>query len=152
MKISFISVIHTFIHYRVYDIAAKTWTAWHNLKHKRFGHGCAKLGNKIVVAGGRNFAERLSSTEIIDVATGVVRNGGSMKGPRRNFQLVTLGGGHFQKILAIGGYNWLLSYNYDIDFIEEWNDDSETWKMNPIKLQKPRHMFGAVVVPKSTIC
>ena len=93
----------------------------------------------------------MSSTEIIDVATGVVRFGGPLKEPRRNLQLVTLGG-HFQKILAIGGYNWLLSYNYNIDAIEEWNDDLETWKVNPTKLQKPRHGFGAVVVPKSTIC
>ena len=93
----------------------------------------------------------MSSTEIIDVATGVVRFGGPLKEPRRNLQLITVGG-HFQKILAIGGYNWLLTYNYNIDAIEEWNDDLETWKVNPTKLQKSRHGFGAVVVPKSSIC
>ena len=145
---------HPFIHYRVYDIVGKSWTTWQNLKHERFGHGCAKLGNKIIVAGGKNYAERLSSTEIIDVTTGVVKNGGPMISPRQNFQLVTLGGGLFQKILAIGGYNsWTAqTIKCDVDYDEEWNDDSETWKVNPIKLQTPRHMFGAVVVPKSTVC
>lgn len=138
-------------HTRVYDTAEDTWTSWQDLQEPRFGHGCAKLGNKIIVAGGRNGWGRLATTEIIDIATGVVRPGGKMSKPRQDLQLVTLGG-HHQRIIAVGGITSGWTADYDLDIIEEWNEQSDTWVVNPTKLQTARHRFGAVAVPQSRIC
>ena len=60
--------------------------------------------------------------------------------------MVTLGG-HYQKILAVGGFNF-----YNLEFIEEWNDGNETWIENPTTLQVPRNRFAALAIPKSRIC
>ena len=134
-----------------YDVETETWTRWTDLKEARFGHGCAKLGNKIVIAGGRDTHGYTESTEIIDLASGKVKYGGNLQRPRMDFQMSTLGG-HYQRILAVGGLAHGLVVDDDVDTIEEWNDDNESWSLHPDKLKTARHRFGALAVPKSRIC
>ena len=74
----------------MYNTADNSWTAWQNLTEARYGHGCARLGDNIIVAGGHHNWGRLDSTEIIDIATGVVRSGGPLSKPRQDFIMVTL--------------------------------------------------------------
>merc|ERR1719189_1965236 len=119
-------------------MTTEAWTAMQDLKNARYAHGCAKLGDKIIVAGGNDNWKRLDSTEIFDIATGVVRYGGQLSRPRQDFQMVTIGG-HYQRILAMGGITSGWTGDYDLDTIEEWDEESSTWSEDPIKLENPKH-------------
>ena len=58
-------------------------------------------------------------------------------------------GGHYQRIIAVGG---ITLGRQDLKIIEEWNEGNGTWFVNPTKSQTARHLFGAVAVPQSIIC
>ena len=109
------------------------------------------MGTKSSLQGGRDTNGYTESTEIIDLASGKVKYGGNLKRPRIDFQMSTLGG-HYQRILAVGGLAHGLVVDDDVDTIEEWNDDNESWSLHPDKLKTARHRFGALAVPKSKIC
>ena len=61
-------------------------------------------------------------------------------------------GGHYQRILAMGGITSGWTGDYDLDTIEEWNEETSKWSVDPIKLKNPKFRFGAVAVPQSMIC
>ena len=120
---------------------------WPALKPRRVSHpGCAKIGQKVVIAGGWNTGE-LSSTKVLDLVNRQISSEGEMASPRRWFHLATIISGGEEKIFALAGYN-----NGNIlNTVEEWVEASSTWKATNNLIER-RYYFGAVAVPRQLIC
>merc|ERR1712061_286472 len=101
-------------------------------------HSCAKLGNKVILAGGSNGEEVLQSTLVLDITTRTISTGGDMAAPREGFNLATIRRGGGDTTFALAGYSG--SYRY-LDSVEEWEEESSTWKAAG-SLDTPRDRFG----------
>ena len=116
---------------------------------RKYGPGCAVVGNKFIVAGGHslNFdGNYLKSTEIIDLEMRTIVIGGDMDKPRDSFHLLNIGG----KIFALGGYYDDGSGNYLSD-VEEFVEETGTWQ--PAKsLPGKRALYGGVAVTIDLVC
>ena len=118
-----------------------------NTQDSRSGPGCAKLGNKVILAGGSNGEEVLQSTLVLDITTRTISTGGDMATPRYAFNLATISRGGGDTTFAIGGE----SGTEQLDTVEEWEEESSTWKAAG-NLDTARSHFGVVTVPKDIIC
>ena len=127
--------------------SAKGWKGWPRLKHYRSYPGCAKIGNKVIFAGGANSGEILRSTEVLDITTRTTYIGGDMASPRYSLNLATLSSSGQNKLLAVAGYSKKESFST----VEEWVEESSTWK-EAGSLTKTRSHFGVVALPKEFIC
>merc|ERR1719391_713822 len=68
------------------------------LQDQRHGsYGCAKLGNKVIIAGGFSGNNQLKTTEIVDLDTKTVYYGGDLQQARKGFQLATVNMGDLQQ-------------------------------------------------------
>lgn len=87
---------------QVYDAATDSWTAGASpLAVARFGHAMAKLDDtRILILGGSDGTQVLSSTEILDTQTGQLSAGPEMPTGLFGSRAVNVGPG---KILVIGG-------------------------------------------------
>ena len=120
---------------------------WPTLKTSRINSpGCAKLGNKVIIAGGQN-GGFLRSTEVLDIASHTITAGGDMASARSHFSLATIrnGGGH--TLYAIAGFG----SSKEVNTVEEWVEESSTWK-EAESLTRARRQFGVLRLPKETIC
>merc|ERR1712061_195350 len=122
-------------------------TLWPTLKTMRIGHSCAKIGNKVILAGGNYGGGALQSTLVLDITTRTVSSGGDMATPRKWFNLATISRGGGETIFALGGW----SGSEDLDTVEEWEEETSTWKAAG-NLDTPRISFGVVTIPKDIIC
>ena len=119
-------------------------TLWPTLKTSRYyTPGCAKIGNKVIVAGGYD----LQSTEVLDITTRTISTGGDMAAPRRWFNLATISRGGGETTFAIAGH----SGSEYLNSVEEWEEESSTWKAAG-NLDTARSSFGVVAIPKNIIC
>ena len=120
---------------------------WPSLKTSRTHNpGCAKIGQKVIIAGGYNGRE-LSSTEVLDLVDRQISLGGAMSSPRRLFHVATIISGGEEKTFALAGYD---GSGY-LEEVEEWIKTSSTWKAAN-SLVVTRRNFGAVAVPRRLIC
>ena len=120
---------------------------WPSLKISREDQpGCAKIGQKVIIAGGHN-GEDLSSTEVLDLVSRRISSGGEMASPRRRFHLAKVISGGKEKMFALAGSDGSTILNE----VEEWVETSSTWKTAD-SLIEGRRSFGAVAVPKHLIC
>ena len=138
-----------------------------DLIQPRAYHSCARIGEKIIVAGGLAYIRGydytvLASTEIIPIlppmnftqkmvstSTGIPRTGGKLNYARTIFGLVTVGG-LFPRILAFGGFgeNGRFGNSQITAIIEHWNDQKEEWILAaPFSMKKPLADFGILAVP-----
>ena len=116
---------------------------WPQLQGERLYLGCAVLKKKFIVAGGWN----LKSTEIIDLEQRTIHFGSEMQKPRRLFHLLVISG----TLHALGGYNHDESYHYLAD-VEEFVEDSETWKPANKSLPAGRYRYGGVAINRNFVC
>ena len=111
--------------------------------------GCAKLGDKIIIAGGLSGGTPLQTTEILDLTSRTISKGGNLVTPRRFFHMITFDNNGDFTTLALGGevniYKVLKS-------IEKWNPETETWSELEDHLEEMRVAFGLVAVPRSLVC
>ena len=120
---------------------------WPTLQTQRIAQpGCAKIGQKVIIAGGYN-GGILSSTEVLDLVNRQIISGGDMATPRRSFHLATIVSGGEEKIFAVAGRDG----STELNSVEEWVEESSTWKAADNLVQK-RNYFGAVAVPRQLIC
>merc|ERR550517_2404841 len=120
---------------------------WPELKTSRIDRpGCAKIGQKVIIAGGHNRKD-LSSTEVLDLVDRRISSGGEMASPRRRFHLATIISGGEEKMFAFAGSDGATILNE----VEEWVETSSTWKAAD-NLVGSRRSFGAVAVPRHIIC
>ena len=109
--------------------------------------GCAKVGQKVIITGGFN-EKGLSSTEVLDLVNRQISSGGQMATPRKWFHVATITSRGEKKLLALAGLDYQLS---TINTVEEWMEDSSTWKATD-NLVENRLSFGAATVPKQIVC
>jgi len=120
---------------------------WPELKTSREDQpGCAKIGQKVIIAGGHNRKD-LSSTEVLDLVDRRISSGGEMASPRRRFHLAKIISGGEEKMFAFAGSDGATILNE----VEEWVETSSTWKAAD-NLVGSRRSFGAVAVPRHLIC
>merc|ERR1712203_980918 len=123
-------------------------TLWPTLKTSRYNTpGCAKLGNKVIVAGGTN-GWGGQSTLVLDITTRTISTGGDMATPRRFFNLATISRGGGETTFAIAGYTGYPSGSEYLNSVEEWEEESSTWKAAG-NLDTTRKDFGVVTIPKN---
>jgi len=121
---------------------------WPRLKTRRKAWpGCAKLGQKVIIAGGYN-GETLRSTEVLDLDTREITAGGDMATPRYWFHLAAIRIGGEEKVVAVGGAD---ASDNQLNSVEEWVEESSTWKAADNIAQK-RRFFGVVEVPRTLVC
>ena len=127
----------------------KSASTWPKLKTSRAGWpGCAKLGQKVIVAGGWSQNRVGEWTEILDLVTRQVTQGGNLNAPRHWFHLATIREGGVQKIFALAGRTNGFEF---ISTVEEWVEESSTWKAAD-NLTLSRGLFGTVVLPRELLC
>lgn len=113
-----------------------------SLQQGRYYHSCTLLNNLVLVVGGYS-GGYLSSTEIIPLANGTPRYGGNLNTARGVFGLATIGG-HYKKSISFGGYG--------ISSVEEWDEDTEEWKLAPYTLEEGKYQFASLAVPPQMVC
>ena len=128
---------------------------WPKMETSRHGWpGCAKVGeDKVIIAGGWHGMEWhgegiLQTTEILDLSSRTIRNGGKMATPRSRFHIITFNNNGDFTTLALGGRD----DDNDLKTVEEWNPVTESWSTVETQLKEKRTIFGAVAAPKRLIC
>ena len=116
------------------------------LKHGRWMHSSAFFKGNLIVTGGYNYkTPNIAigvSTEIIDLKNGISRLGGKLKADRRYHGMGVISKNGKPTLVVFGGACHNKSgHNISRDSIEEWNDETETWKISDLKLDIGRHSF-----------
>ena len=123
---------------------------WPRLKINRSKPGCAKVGQKVIIAGGEvTSVGRQSTTEVLDLVNRRITPGEEMARPRSYFHLATIIDGGEDKLFAIGGMTE--PYPIRLNTVEEWVEESSTWKAADNLVEK-RNSFSIVAVPKELLC
>ena len=156
VRISFLSIFGTDI--REFDAAiagptsSEGWREagrWPALKTSRsYQQGCAKIGRKVIISGGRRGGHSLSSTEVLDLVNRRISSGGEMATPRYYFHLGTIISGGEEKMFAVAGWS---DDSSQLNLVEEWEEESSTWKAADNLVAK-RRSFGAVAAPRHLVC
>ena len=121
---------------------------WPTLKKGRGLFGCAKIGQKVIIAGGWA-SGALSSTEVLDLDSRQISSGGELAAPRYRFHIATIVIEGEEKMFALAGSSTHTLWKTNT--VEEWVEESSTWKAADNLVEK-RTEFGAVVMPKHLIC
>ena len=125
---------------------------WLLLKTSRtFQPGCDKIGQKVIIAGGSRSRESLSSTEVLDLVNRRITSGGEMANPRRKFHINTIISGGEEKMFALAGYDGTVDTENTVDTVEEWVEESSTWKAADNLVEK-RNSFAMVTAPRHLVC
>ena len=126
---------------------------WPKLETSRiYRPGCAKLGDdKVVIAGGFDYYgdSTHQTTEILDLTSRRISQGGKMATPRRNFHIISFNNNGLFTTLAVGGY--YNGGNY-LNTVEEWEPETESWSTVETQLKEKRGYFGLVAVNKNLVC
>ena len=118
------------------------------LQQGRYGHSCTLLNDTIIVAGGRSARHNLlKSTELVPLTNGSPRFGGDLNMNRTSFGLAIIGG-HHKKAYSFGGWD---SHNY-LKSVEEWDANTEQWKLANFSLKEAKDGFGFLAVPPQVVC
>ena len=133
------------------DIETNEFTEISELEEPRFGHSCAVIEDQIVISGGfsiGSYMEPAISTEIISLHNALecmVNCTKSKQGMRRVLHGSAVGNvDGKQRLLAFGGGN--------LDSIEEWNPENESWTtLNNMKLSQRKGEFGYLSVPTNLL-
>ena len=105
---------------------------------------CSKIGDKVVIGGGRNAPNgvTLRSTEILNLLTRTISYAGDMTSPREFFDMAKVWRNGQEIVLAFGG----LSGGTELNSVEEFDTSSNTWT-RPLTLQENRVASSAVALP-----
>jgi len=131
---------------RVYNDLTGGWREWPRLTVGVFGHSCVALGDKILLAGGRDAnGDYTGRTVIIDTKTGSAREVASLKYRRGHPAMEVIGG----KAVILGGYSGSGGFRSDGEI---WNMDTETWEEADIELNIGRSSFSLVTMAEEIDC
>ena len=133
------------------------WQEWQGLKTRSSSYTtCAKIGNKVIIAGGYHNRESLRSTEILDITTRTLSSAGEMASTRLSHALVAIRSSGQRKLFALGGLGHIGNFTPGqsatlFDTVEEWVEETSTWK-EAESLSRAMRFFGAVALPKESVC
>ena len=112
----------------------------------RWGHACARLGDKVIIAGGVSpLFSLLSSTTVLDLTTREQREVGDMAEARAWFGMATLD----QKVIVYGGMG---PYRNAWGDIQEWSDEVEGWVTQEDTMATAMSSFGSIVISTTDVC
>ena len=129
-------------------------TRWPQLQTARYNSpGCARIGMKIVIAGGHGGygSTSVRSTEIVDIERRTIQYAGDLNTARRWFHILSITTAGSERTFALGGYDDDGSSIY-YDSVEELEVDTTTWKTTTATLAEKRDAFGAVALSRSLVC
>ena len=153
---SFLVIHHNIIReFDVFTAGPMSWRGWKSastwpiLETSRTGFpGCAKIRQKVIIAGGWPWHSGYKGIEVLDLVTRQITQGGDLIIPRHWFHLATIKEGGIQKVFALAGKT---DGEQIINTVEEWEEETSTWKVAD-NLAYIRCYFGAVEVAKDVIC
>ena len=123
-------------------------TKWPQLlTNRRKGPGCARIGQRVIIAGGHS-VEVERSTEVLNLETRTIEYAQDLNTAREYFHIVTIITEGVERTIALGGYD----FSTYLDSVEELNPDTLIWRKSPLNLVERRYQFGAVELPKSLVC
>ena len=131
---------------------------WPRLKTGRaYQPGCAKIGQKVIIAGGYSGGAFLRSTEVLHLGSRQISAGPEMTSPRYRFHLTTIRRRGVEKVFALGSRGVIALDSSEapcLNTVEELVEvgGSTTWKRANSFLAQRRCHFGAVTVPQEFIC
>ena len=82
------------------------------------------------------------------MTNGSHRFGGDLNTARAFFGLATIGGNH-KKAYSFGGLD---SSHNSLTSVEEWDANTEQWKLATFSLKEARGVFGYLAVPPQLVC
>ena len=132
---------------REFDTSWAKESKWPKMKtSRRWGPGCAKVGDdKVIIAGGRDGG----TTDILDLSSRTLSEGGKMATPREFFHMITFNNNGDFTTLALGGSD---DDGNELNTVEEWNPETESWSTVETRLKEKRENFGLVAAPKNLLC
>ena len=86
---------------------------------------------------------------MLDITTRRNSVGGDMVSPRIQFSLATLRSEGQERVFALGGRD---EDSRPLNSVEEWVEESFTWKEAESLTAPSRFYFGLVMLPKQLIC
>ena len=75
------------------------------------------------------------------------RYGGNLNTAKEDFGLATIGGQEDKKVISFGGNG----FDY-LSSVEEWDEDTEEWKLAPYSLEESKDGFASLAVPPEMVC
>jgi len=130
-----------------YDAQTDIMEEWPSLTVDSWGHSCAKLGNKVVIAGGVSpMFTHTKTTTILDLSTRESRPAGDMLETRAFFGMANIDG----IIHAFGGSGGLATD--PMASLELWDDENEVWLQSNDTMPTAMYEFGWVVVNVADLC
>ena len=117
-----------------------------NLLNGRWSHSSAFFNGKVIVTGGGgnnanpNFSTS-TSTEVIDLESGLSRIVGDLNTNRRSHGMGIVTKNGKPTLIVFGGEFSKAGHEISHDSIEEWDDQTETWRISNLKLNIGRHEF-----------
>ena len=153
---SFLVIHHNIIReFDVFTAGPMSWRGWKSastwpiLETSRTGFpGCAKIRQKVIIAGGWPWHSGYKGTEVLDLVTRQITQGGDLIIPRHWFHLATIKEGGIQKVFALAGK---IDGGQYLSTVEEWVEETSTWKAAD-NLTLSRGLFGTVALPKELLC
>ena len=133
------------------------WKKWPEVKTSILYFACAKIGDKVIISGGRRDSHTLEYgyTDILDITTRKIFKAGHRVSTRMGpgHALVTIRSGAHDKLFALGGLgpSARVINGTVVDTVEEWVEETATWKV-AASLTRGRGVFGAVALPKDFVC
>ena len=91
----------------------------------------------------------VQTTEILDLTSRRITQGGKMATPRRGFHIISFNNNGAFRTLAVGGEDGRLN---PFNSVEEWEPKTESWSTVETGLKEGRASFGEVVVNKNLVC
>ena len=102
----------------------------------------------MIIAGGGPWHSGYKGTEVLDLVTRQITQGGDLIIPRHWFHLATIKEGGIQKVFALAGK---IDGGQYLSTVEEWVEETSTWKAAD-NLTLSRGLFGTVALPKELLC
>ena len=136
---------------------------WPRLKTYRSSMGCAKIGQKVIIAGDE-LVDRgtLTSTRtvVLDLTSRRITSEGDMAAPRYNFHAATILSGGREKMFTLAGVGNLAGLGKAggsasftaVNTVEEWVEANSTWKAAASLVVRRGEAFAVAVVPRQLIC
>lgn len=127
----------------------------HILKEVRTNLMCVLFNNKVIITGGYVGPYPTSRTEIIDISDEnewYMWLGNDMNIRRAYHGMGIISLGNTLKLAAFGGKDNSEMEYLDLDSIEIWNDNSETWELSAMTLKQPKSEFGFATLPIELLC
>ena len=123
-------------------------TKWPKLlTNRRKGPGCARIGQRVIIAGGYS-SEVERSTEVLNIETRTIEYAHDLNTPRQFFHIVSITTEGVERTFALGGYD----FSTYLDSVEKLDPETLIWRESPLNLVERRDQFGAVELPKSLAC